>query len=1640
MNGAPRSLASLLPALIGASVKYTGRTDRDADVAFGLASINDGGQVEIQNVPIASAGTYDVGAFWMDTKLGIGTRLTLEVTEGGNIPVTVNFNSQEAITQERTQSTQQTQQQIQNTGTAGTSNLPTLRGYVMDESSLPVANAYIHVWGDYLGGNDGMWQGGFYDRNTRTDSNGVYSFYGLADEGRLSNGCTLYVHVSANAQGYEGVDLNGMLHPQWNYYIGYKIYSTTFTTYVSFMSPDSALIRARGVISGYITLGSSSTRTPLPYGSVNVQGDNTRWGSKVLASTDTGHYEGTPIYDTSKGGRGGGRANINNGKFIITDLPKGNYRLTINSDFSQNSVQFNDGANKNSDMTQINLTDGVGNPTGMTVSLHTFTGDDIRITINNNYDCGLWTSTGCWISTSVIVNIPAESASGGVTGTISGKITLVGAVNIPVDGPITIIARQDYSSYNSNGSVLNEQVIVTAYGGGVAATGVAATAYNGSLAAILAHKNINSMNVLATNLTGNIIYYESGPTPEYWVDSEGGKIVWTAGALTKPTIGEVIKVSYQYMERPKTGFTTLTSASAGTVTAKGKEYTYQITVPNTLDSSTTNTFRIQIETKKLGISWTGGDITADLSNSAGRAGGTATVPDLVAMPAGTIKGIVKKPNGELFVPYYGPNDSMYMRIEARGQDVETGNGTDVKDDGTFEINGVIPGTYQLVARTQYNGDTARQQVNWADTKMSDVLVSTIAPTNVVLQLKEGIRLMPNINMAPILTQELIAYFYTNYVPNSGSKSGLAVVGFPTGTSLAGGNLMKLLMTEPEIVMGYNYGGSQNAGENLVAEGNYDLYALANSDFDKSAVFTTFMAERKKVIVDKLLAATTGVSGYMIVSFPEPAVGNATLTGRITGLNVITQKDVPIIQNTFMKILNYVPAITFYDANGRLAGFAPALGGAASGGDQSDAEFKALIAEGNLAKITPAMQDLMSYTIKFLKPGTYTIMVYNPNYPLITKTVTLAAGANTLSINLDNDAGAGATISGTITDLANSAVKIAGASIVVRAKGTEKTATSDSSGNFSVERLNKGVYTVEVSATGYAPAIKKVATAKVGTTTAETYTANFELMQAGETLSGTVYISKGLSGSKIPSEPVKIIAFDNSLEATDKKALLPLLYGYTETSSGTYSISGVINDHTYTMAILVPGNKIEAVIGVVQDEGFLVNNVLLLPKNGIDFILKYLPPSFESKQIVRTKTIETDPDFIDFSIKSLKALKESKPTISYSAGTAYSAAAKTDLVVYDSTGTANTWTCSVPMASLDSSSDYTMRVFGTDSSPNKSVYLSTEAYISFGAKFKARIQVDLNELSLTGGDINVDETLTDPSAVTIPVGGIEQTGSGASSLSALALSEEQMKAAGMDITAQGTPSVGGFSMLISKLAKASAGSPGTASGLITDIYDMALQNGKVNKDLTLTLAYNAVTSSVTDTSKLSIKKYNDSTAAWETVEGVTTITGDTISIDISTIASVSAAAIHASASNGTKYAVFYTVASTATTTNSYTGADIKVYNFPNPFDLTAKTVALADANAVQASISGTMLKLSLPLVANNAKVIAGSNYKYEIYNIAGELVRIIDLGIQTPGTYIYQEWDGKNDNDEKCASGVYLLLIRQGTTKLLDKAVKMAIIK
>jgi uncharacterized protein (UPF0333 family) len=120
------------------------------------------------------------------------------------------------------------------------------------------------------------------------------------------------------------------------------------------------------------------------------------------------------------------------------------------------------------------------------------------------------------------------------------------------------------------------------------------------------------------------------------------------------------------------------------------------------------------------------------------------------------------------------------------------------------------------------------------------------------------------------------------------------------------------------------------------------------------------------------------------------------------------------------------------------------------------------------------------------------------------------------------------------------------------------------------------------------------------------------------------------------------------------------------------------------------------------------------------------------------------------------------------------------------------------------------------------------------------------------------------------------------------------------------------------------------------------------------------------------------------------------------------------------------------TGTATATSYHQYNFPNPFNLTDKTVALrSGTSGIPTSIRGTYIVVS-PTGSGSVGLTL------RIYNVAGDMVREFKE-TATASRYNYIHWDGKNTPGDDVASGVYFAVVdAPGAPK--KEPIKMVVVK
>ncbi len=1313
----------------------------------------------------------------------------------------------------------------------------------------------------------------------------------------------------------------------------YYIASATYTHIYSF----SGIMEAYGGISGEIRMSGSL----VPNSKINVWGDESFWD--VDGDTNT--------LAVDNPGNSWGDYYSRDGKFEITGLAPGNYILELHSEFYKEGVYtYNTGETGKSEPTLATIGESDHEPQG----------DDLRVTVFTS-SCSVFSSSGTVISSYVVVNIPYEPPT--QPAKITGKIKLISGTGIEPEWPITVVAHEYWEDFTHFPCTADFELTVMMDGPDTYVS--------------LNQKQVRTEDIFSVN--GSTPGQPGGALETigmWWTDWDNGELWWQAGAIHRPLPGSTVTVVYCYKDDPYTDFKSISGS--------------QTVFPFELNVENNKKYRVEINGSKYGVIWEKGlkDIRADLTIPATY----YVLPEILVTSAGAIKGIVKKPNGEIFKPIYEKDKHLGIDIEAQGKSVVSLGRSKIYIDGTFSIEGLFPGTYRLITKST----STNISIEWTDGILDNVVVNaSTKPTNVVIYLREGLNVLPQVDMQNVLTSGATTYFV-----DADENSYISIMGVKTGEKLNPDNLKKVIMDEPEIGLGWHPVDGWLPSK--IPTGKYDFYTGAIREYSPEAgigdPMGIFFSCKKGVTIDESLI--TGTTQF--ISLPEAVIGSSdtVLTGTISGSKIFTQENMFVIKNNFDEFFNLIPYIMLHNNDtGELAAISILMPPATINAEKA---YMEAAQKGDLAALKNALINYPpSYKFKFLRPGNYTATAYSPNYPRYIKQITIIKGENDpFNINLDESAGEGATITGSVSSGGNPVV---GASIIIKKKGIEKKITSNFSGNYQVKGLEKGYYQIEVSKAGYA---LKVVT--VNMTQYKTYTKDISLTEGKETISGLVY-SQYFPSPKV-YEGARIVAYD--IDSTDE---VLGLYQAISDSNGYYEINGLISGHKYKVWIIAPGKRVYAVEHTACEE-----------ISGYNLVLSDILPDFNVNYKVSGSSVT-------FNIESVKPLDYLPPDVKYSEGVPFDASSAIDVSI--STITAeNIWRCSIPVSQLSEDKVFTFLVRASDIDVgvgNLSDYKPTE--INFSLKKKIKVEVKLDEFFAKGGDIELDDTGEDSSYITIPVGAIREISVQGSAGIVSAFDAAGKKAADVEICA-----IGGFASLI--FSKESI--VGEIQDIISEIYEIKLENTDINenKNITLNLSYDRAKIGEVY-SKVNIRRFNESLEKWEPVEGVTTIDpiNGTVSIEVSNLNSADAGGSFSAQSitQSGKFAVFYGIPYEQTGPDSYSGDKFRIYNFPNPFNSSEKTVTLKNHGSLSAfqTIEGTVLKYYLP-----AKYGSNTDIEFYIYNIAGELVRTINEETRDGGYIYFAGWDGRNDGGEKCASGVYLLIPKVNGDTVMDEALKMAIIK
>ncbi|MEF3280588.1 MAG: carboxypeptidase regulatory-like domain-containing protein [Elusimicrobiota bacterium] len=976
--------------------------------------------------------------------------------------------------------------------------------------------------------------------------------------------------------------------------------------------------------------------------------------------------------------------------------------------------------------------------------------------------------------------------------------------------------------------------------------------------------------------------------------------------------------------------------------------------------------------------------------------------EIVLTRAGKLKGKVIKPDGSVLMPRCETQGCKWPRIYINSLDKSYNESTDFWVDEysepIFEFPNIPAGKYNL----------SFQMEGYPISSIENVSVEAGKTTEVKFNLMEGLVVQPNITSLPSST-----YYY-------------AILAMPSGFEMKWKNINDLLFNEEageKYLIGYDK-DSLSFENKYLSSGKYDFYLVLASKFNPGddnedpqsfRSFINFIGREKNKVIQK----DPQNPNYGTVSQPVSdfnlygSIGKSSLSGKITGKNIFKEGDFnKIFSGNISYLISLIPSIMIYDSAGELRGFAHSI----MDSEQSLSNFMSALTAKSTQTIVDVFQSSSSYYIAGLPNGKYTAVFLSPNYPAVTKEITIN-GSTVYNFDFDSVNISSSLLSGKIVDESSNAIK--GVKVYLSHKTFEKTIYTDDNGNYSIDNLPPGLYKMEISKEGYVSDGKKFSIAAN-----DNIKFDFTMKKSQGSIIGKVYLSK--FPNTLVSAGVKVIAYNETKNVSGANYISKI---ETITSDdGSYEIKGIEAGDDYRVVASYPGKLTQTII-VKSTNGVTIAD---------DIVFIDIPPQIDVK-------LKKDKSLLEVNIKSPKELL-STPICEYVIGKYNQDNFNEDNAVQLALvkGPANTYIGRFNISKLQPY--YTIRVTAGDMEQIQKI-------INYDVLNDIAAENYISDQIYVGGEVYMDKENEEYSGIEMDPGTFVQStttisGYSASRIKVMGVGDEGL--------------IGGFfSALPSiKTVKTPKGemslSEALTSIMASEIYDIDISNAEPNKSFTLTLKYDKE-KAIENTNSLKIYQYNDESKQWEKVNGTYTVDPmlGTVSVEIPSFKisetnndtvtpfgrkklGMSAVVNGRFVPQGTtssqtgRFAVFTAMPPTGT---SYEGSSFEIYNIPNPFNLKPKTVPMSTdvgSSGVTGKTEGTIIKYHLPSGKSG-------NIKLVIYNIAGEKVRTLDEGYRNGGQIYYSEWDGRNDKNEKCASGVYFLVAYLNGDKI-GKPHKMAIIK
>lgn len=1064
---------------------------------------------------------------------------------------------------------------------------------------------------------------------------------------------------------------------------------------------------------------------------------------------------------------------------------------------------------------------------------------------------------------------------------------------------------------------------------------------------------------------------------------------------------------------------------------------------------------------------------------------SVAVVNMSIFPAGRVLGYLRKPDGSIYVPPTGNGGT--PNVNANGNN-SWGN-AQIAADGSFTIGGLQAGNYTL----QVNQGGVSNFPFTTRQPATQVSVTANQDVQQDLYMADAVTVQPVVNLAnfpplPIVTA----------CANTGGDcppEDWKVYAVPAGTPFTGATAASLLVhggggDTPGTFDFWPSTGQSNRcnGQSLAAPGfcreampvakkgaAFDFYMMRAGGFDSgdpslapggwaggARPYFVIETSTRGIIVGGPSATLASVfdpgnhstTTVQHVPLDPPSslagVPQARLAGTVTAANMINQREFQLLAGNFDKFVQYLPVVWVYDSSGvvRAAGvvvpFPPnerAL----------DAQLNQAVAQGNFTRFQQLMGPTsgggwgaLGYEIRGLTANTpYTLVITTPNYPPYKTTVTLSTAGTTTTVDADLDANPGGSLSGVVQN--TSAAAIAGAQVTVKAQGYGPTTlTTDQTGAWSLSGLAEGDYQISVVASGYG----KVTAAASVAGTANTAVPAVSLPAANASIAGTVYTNNPVcppgvvcsAFGKTVLSGVSVLAYDDTVNVANPSAVLPLYRAATD-SSGTYRLDGLVTAdglglHTYKVFVNAPGYYVTNATATAA----------VGANAGVDFALQPKPLDIG----VFARPVGQN---YEFQITNFQKFSGGNAYVSLSPFAGVLAPGTTDVSNtpgfvqrVDADGTPQLF-LDYPLASLATAQTYVLHIEAQPNDPRAPVVVKE---VPFGVNLPHGVCQSIDQM-LIGDDSGVNSQgipnnmapldisggdTGDGSGLSLPAGGVIPTLSTA--VPSMCMNEVDASASPFATSAVRTRGL-------------------TLDAFLSGVYTVSLSSiSYTQKGIDLTLSYDKAT---TDLDDAAVFTFDQAQQKWISVPGVQTIdpVQGTISVKgIKTLSSVlsvrgQGAKGLMAVSDGRSYRPAGVTVSTDSGSfailrpsqvngGAFTGTIVKVYNFPNPFNLETKSVTLSAASSVCGGSAvnpiitdGTVIKYEIPSGISGTGVI-------RIYTTSGRLVREVDAGPISPNTCYYMQWDGKNKNGQPVANGVYYGVLSVGGHKQASGTFKLAVIK